>query len=91
MRVLIHPTQDAKLLADVTAILEQAIATEPDTFDHVVGKAGVVDHYGYHTDMVAATVLSEESFSTYLRLTIRHGEHPVYDELMQAVISHYQS
>lgn len=91
MRVLIHPTQDAKLLADVTAILERAITDEPDTFDHVTGKPSIVDHYGYHTGMVSATILAEESFSTYMRLTIRHDEHPVYDELMQAVISHYQS
>lgn len=80
--VLIHPNTDRDLLAQATAILEQAVIDHPDTFDHVAGVPATIDHYGYHDDMRSSVVLGAEAgISQYHRLTIRPGLHPVFDQL----------
>lgn len=89
MRILIHPQQESILFEKVTEILDAAIIAEPDTFEHVTGKPAIVDHYGYHTDVVSSVILSQEYGSAYFRLTIKHGEHPVYDALQKVVEDYY--
>ena len=91
-RILIHPQQDEPLYAEVYGILKRAIAEHPETFDEQVDVPTIVDHFGYHDSMRSAVVLSVESpgSSLYHRLTIRLGLHPVFDELLAAVLRYWK-
>lgn len=81
IRLLIHPRNDGNLFETVAGVLESAVTRHPDTFDKVKDQPATVDHYGYHTDELSAVVLSQEYQSQFWRLTIRPGEHPVFDNL----------
>lgn len=81
VRILLHVDSDARLLEQVAGILEQAVVTHPDSFDKVKDEPGTVDHYGFHTPTLSATVLVKEPWGTFYRLTIRPGEHEVFDHL----------
>lgn len=82
VRFLLHVDQDRELLDSITAMLDAATVVEPNTFDHVHDEPGRVDHYGYRTDKLAATILCEESGTRYMRLTLRPGEHDLFDALL---------
>ena len=85
-RFLLHPVQDYALFAKVLGILEDAVAECPDTFDKSMGQPSIIDNYGYHTSTLGATVLVQEPFSRYYRLTIRKGEHSVFDQLAELAV-----
>ena len=88
IRILINP--DEPIFAEVESILERAVAEHSDHFDKVVNEPRIVDHFGYHNDMLSATVLSAEWKSRHHRLTIRPGLHPVFDELLAAVLRYWK-
>lgn len=80
-RILIHPLFEPQLLERVTEILDRAVKDHPDHFDHVIDQPGTGDHYGFYTRTLSCVVFAEESMTSYHRLTIRTGDHPVFDEL----------
>ena len=83
LRFLIHPARDAAKYEAIVLALNNAVANYPDTFDHVLDGPSMEDHYGYHDDLRSSVVLASECApSTYMRLTIRPGLHPVFDELL---------
>jgi hypothetical protein len=88
IRILIHAQRDERLLEQVAGVLEQAVESYPDVFDKVKDEPGRVDHYGYSASVLSAVVLTREPMpmSFYWRLSIRPGEHPVFDELAALVI-----
>lgn len=92
IRLLISAQGDLRLLEQVTGALEAAVERYPDTFDKVTDKPNIVDHYGFHTDVLSTTVLVEEypGVGNYYRLTIRPGEHVVFDNLTAIVRDHFQ-
>ena len=91
IRIIIHPQMDESLYAEVHEILRRAVAEHPETFDEQVAVSTIVDHFGYHDDMRSAVVLSaEHASSLYHRLTIRPGLHPVFDELLAAVLRYWK-
>lgn len=92
IRLLISAKQELRLLEQVAGVLETAAERYPDTFDKVKDKPNTVDHYGFHTDVLSTTVLAEEypGVGNYYRLTIRPGEHEVFDTLTAIVRDHYR-
>ena len=90
IRIIIHPQQDEPLYAEVYEILQRAVAEHPETFDEQVEVSTIIDHFGYHDAMRSAVVLSAEPGSLYHRLTVRPGEHPVFDELLAAVLRYWK-
>ena len=90
IRIIIHPQMDEPLYAEVYEILKRAVAEHPETFDEQVAVPTIVDHFGYHDGMRSAVVLSAEHASLYHRLTIRPGLHPVFDELLAAVLRYWK-
>ena len=90
IRIIIHPQMDEPLFAEVHEILRRAVAEHPETFDEQVAVPTIVDHFGYRDGMRSAVVLSAEHASLYHRLTIRPGLHPVFDELLAAVLRYWK-
>jgi len=86
IRFLIHPTQEAGKYAVVAERLFRAARDEPDTFTIVVGEPMQEDHVAYHDSTLASTVLVDEYGTSYQRLTIRPGLHPVFDDLLAIMI-----
>ena len=86
IRFLIHPTQEAGKYAVVAERLFRAARDEPDTFAIVVGEPTQEDHVAYHDSTLASTVLVDEYGTSYQRLTIRPGLHPVFDDLLAIMI-----
>lgn len=87
LRFLIHPMRDAAKYKAIVLALNNAAANYPDTFDHVLDGPSMEDHYGYHDDLRSSVVLTFECApSTYVRLTIRPGLHPVFDELLTIMV-----
>lgn len=80
-RILLHTDVDGELLTQITEILDAAVADHPTTFVRIDERADLITHYGYHTPTLAATVLSTEYGTRFMRLVIRRGEHPVFDRL----------
>lgn len=91
VRILLHVDQDERLLEQVVGILETAVERDWLAFDKVKDQPGIVDHYGYHTDMMSATVLVKEYGTRFYRLTIRPGEHQVFDLLAALIIDQLTS
>lgn len=89
MRLLIHPHQDRELFENVTRILDEAVARDPEHWEHVTDQPATIDHYGYHDDTRSCVVLSEEYKSAYQRLTIRDINDATHDALKAAVLAHY--
>lgn len=87
IRLLIHTTQDRERYVAITTILVRATALYRENFDLVVGELGVVDHVGYHNGTLSSVVWTREDGTQYMRLTIRPGLHPIFDELLQAAIA----
>lgn len=85
LRILVHPIDDKVLFREVTAVLQNAATNHPDQWEHVTGRPAVIDHYGYQTNLISAVVFSIEPGTQYYRLTIRPGEHEVFDELAALV------
>ncbi|WNT44310.1 hypothetical protein SEA_CANDC_100 [Microbacterium phage CandC] len=89
IRILIDSFADRDLYIAITEILMQATRDHPDNWDTVIGEPARIDHVGYHTDVLSAVVFTRElSGSQLFRLTIRTGEHPVFDELMRTYALH---
>lgn len=88
-RFLLHPEQDVVLFRKVLNILDDAVAEYPDAFDKAVDQPSIVDNYGYRTRTLGATVLAQESFSSYYRLTIRKDEHEVFDRLAALILEEW--
>lgn len=88
IRILLHPDSDARLLEQVAGILESAAESHAAHFVKVEDRPTIEDHYGYYTDMLSSTVLGKEYGTRFYRLTIRPGEHPVFDNLAALIIDH---
>lgn len=83
IRLLIHPRDP--IYVPVTERLLAAVREEPETFDVVVGEPGVEDHVGYHDTTLSSTVWVREHGTQYMRLTLRPGRHPLFDDLLKIV------
>lgn len=86
LRILLHIEGDARFLEQVAGILEQAALSHPEDFTKVKDQPGTADHYAYHTATLSTTVLVKEPWGQFYRLTIRRGEHPVFDHLAALVL-----
>lgn len=86
VRVLVHPVHDRALYLDVIEVLEAAVRDDPDHWDRIAGRASVIDHWGYHSDVLSSVVFAEEPGALFYRLSIRPGEHEVFDRLARLVI-----
>lgn len=87
IRLLIHTTQDMARYVAITDILTRATAQNSDHFDLVVGEPCRKDHIGYHNGTLSSVVWTREDGTQYMRLTIRPGLHPIFDELLTAAIA----
>ncbi|UOW92847.1 hypothetical protein SEA_ROBINROSE_104 [Microbacterium phage RobinRose] len=82
IRVLISSTDNRELYIAVTERLMRATRENPENWETVIDKPATVDHVGYHSDALSAVVFTRQPEATSLfRLTLRPGEHPVFDEL----------
>ncbi|UVT31367.1 hypothetical protein SEA_MARCIE_105 [Microbacterium phage Marcie] len=89
IRVLIDPKIDRDLYIAVTERLMRATREHAENWETVIDQPATVDHVGYHTDTLSAVVFSREGENYSLfRLTIRPGEHPVFDDLMRIYAQH---
>ncbi|QKO02853.1 hypothetical protein SEA_KELCOLE_101 [Microbacterium phage Kelcole] len=88
IRVLISSTDNRELYIAVTERLMRATRENPENWETVIDQPATVDHVGYHSDELSAVVFTRQPEATSLfRLTLRPGEHPVFDELAALIVT----
>lgn len=87
IRILISSEENRELYIAVTERLMRATREHPENWETVIGRPGVVDHVGHHTDTFSRMVWSREyDGGPLFRLTIR-DDHPVYDDLRALIVN----
>lgn len=88
IRILIDPLENRDLYIAVTERLMRATREHPGNWETVIDQPSTVDHVGYHTSTLSAVVFTRQPEATSLfRLTLRPGEHPVFDELAALIVN----
>lgn len=89
MDLLINPQTESRLLEELVGVLESAVERYPDNFEKVKDMPSIIDHYGYHNDVMTQVILYKQPETRLYWLRLPRYSHPVRDVLKAIILNHF--